>query len=156
MKCDIARTTLVVLLVVTLMSAAAMAERQDAACSLARATGTYGVSDSGAVIGVGPRAAVGSITFDAAGNANGSVTASLNGGVSSAILLGTYTVNPDCTGSANFGEYDQSGDLILTATATLMFDDNMRQFRFLFTSITLANGTALATAVNGDARKLAP
>jgi len=135
---------------------AATAQTRNSACSLARAAGTYGVSDSGTVIGTGPRAAVGSITFDAAGNANGNVTASLNGGVSSATLLGTYSVNLDCTGSATFGEYDQSENLILTATATLMFDDNMREFRFLFTSITLANGTPLVSAVNGDARKLVP
>jgi hypothetical protein len=138
------------------MCSAATAQARDAACSLVRAAGTYGVSDSGTVIGIGPRAAVGSITFDAAGNANGSVTASLNGGVSSTTLSGTYTVNSDCTGSSTFGEYDQSGNLILTATVALMFDDNMRETRFLFTSVTLANGNSLATAINGDARKLVP
>ena len=35
-------------------------------CSMATAAGTYGLSDSGTVIGVGPRAAVGQVTFDAA------------------------------------------------------------------------------------------
>ena len=37
-------------------------------CSLARAAGKYGFSDSGTVIGVGPRAADAILTLDAAGN----------------------------------------------------------------------------------------
>jgi len=125
-------------------------------CSLVRAAGTYGDSDSGTVVGVGPRAAVILLTLDAAGNAKGKVTASLNGSVTHTSLSGTYTVNPDCTGTATFGEFDQSGNLILTAAADAVWDNNMREFRFVFTSAVLADGTPLATVINGDARKLVP
>lgn len=125
-------------------------------CSMATAAGTYGLSDSGTIIGIGPRAAVGEATFDAAGNVNGTLTASLNGQVAKTILSGTYTVSSDCTGTVAFSEFDLSENLILSATADLVWDNNMREIRFLFTSVVLANGTPLATAVNGDARKLVP
>jgi len=87
---------------------------------------------------------------------HGSVTASLNGAVSSGTLSGTYAVNADCTGSTAFSEYDSSGNLLITATVTLVWDDAMREFRFLFTSAVLPDGTSLLTVVNGDARKLIP
>ncbi len=153
MKRTIALTTVVVVLTATLMSAAAAAQDRDA-CSLVRAAGAYGVSDSGTVIGVGPRAALARLTLDAAGNINGSVTASLNGGVSNTTLSGSYTVNRDCTGKSSFGEFDQSGNLLLSATVAFVWDDNMKELRFLFTSVVLADGTSLSTAINGSARKL--
>jgi hypothetical protein len=156
MKRNISLTTLVVLLAATLISGAATAQAEGAACSLARAAAAYGVSDSGTVVGIGPRAALARLTLDAAGNINGSVTASLNGGVSSSTLSGTYTVNRDCTGTSTFGEFDQSGNLLLTATVAFVWDDNMKELRFLFTSVVLPDGTSLPTVINGSARKLVP
>jgi hypothetical protein len=157
MKCNIAPRMLVILFAATLVvSMAATAQAGDSACSLARAAGTYGTSDSGTVIGIGPRAAVALLTFDAAGNFKGKVTASLNGAVTNTTASGTYTVNPDCTGTVSFSEFDQSGNLVLTATAGLVWDDNMREVRFLFTSTALPDGTPLATVIVGDARKLVP
>jgi hypothetical protein len=138
------------------VSVAAPAQAGDAACSLARAAGSYGVSDSGTVVGIGPRAAVALLTLDAAGNIKGKVTASLNGSVTDSTLSGTYTVNPDCTGTTSFGEFDQSGNLLITATVALVWDAKVREFRFLFTSAVLPDGTPLQTVINGDARKLVP
>ena len=63
-------------------------------------------------------------------------------------------MNPDCSGSASFGEFDQSGHLILTATAAVVWDDNMQEARWIFTSLVLANGTPLSTVISGNARKL--
>jgi len=123
-------------------------------CSFAGAAGNYGFSDSGTIVGVGPRAAVGSLSFNAAGQISGQVTASLNGGISQATLSGTYAVNPDCSGTTTFTELDQNGSPVLTATVAIAWDDNMREARFLFTSVVLANGTPLATAINGAARKM--
>jgi hypothetical protein len=94
--------------------------------------------------------------LDAAGNINGKVTASLNGSVTHTTLSGTYTVKPDCTGKTAFSEFDPSGNLVLTATVDLVWDDNMQEIRFIFTSVVLPNGTALAIAINGDARKTDP
>jgi hypothetical protein len=151
MKRKIAQTTVAALFAVALMAAPVHAD--DQSCSLTRAAGTYGVSDSGTIVGIGPRAAVAQLTLDAEGNIKGKVTASLNGSISKTTLSGTYTVKPSCTGTTTFGEYDSSGNLLLSATVALVWDADMREFRFLFTSAVLPNGTALATVINGDARK---
>jgi hypothetical protein len=136
-----------------MLSMATTAQAEDDSCSAARAAGTYGVSDSGTVIGIGPRAAVAQLTLDAAGHINGPFTASLNGTVTTGTLSGTYRVNPDCSGTTTFGEYDPSGTLLITATVALVWDNKMREFRFLFKSAVLPDGTSLATVINGDARK---
>ena len=122
-------------------------------CSLAGAAGQYGFSDSGMVLGIGPRVAVASLIFDTAGNISGPVTANLNGTVSQTTLAGRYTVNPDCTGTASFSEFDQMGHVIITATVAFVWDDDMKQLHFIFTSAKLANGTTLPTVINGEARK---
>ncbi|HKU27673.1 MAG TPA: hypothetical protein VJQ54_19540 [Candidatus Sulfotelmatobacter sp.] len=150
-------TTLLILFAAALfVSRTAAAQSATAPCLLSRTAGNYSFSDSGTIVGIGARAAVGSLSFDATGNVTGKVTASLNGNVSTTSLAGTYSVNPDCSGVTTFSESDQSGNLILTATVQIVWDDNMREARFLFTSVTLANGTPLATVVNGDARKVVP
>jgi hypothetical protein len=157
MKRTITSTALLMVLGATLvLSLAATAQAEQGKCSAARAAGNYGASDSGTVIGVGPRAAVAQLSLDASGNIKGNVTSSLNGAVAASTLSGTYSVNSDCTGTTTFSEFDSSGNLLLTATVSLMWDDNMRQFRFLFTSAILPDGTSLSTVVNGEARKTVP
>ena len=157
MRRYLAPMTLLFVLSVTLaLTVAAPAQAEDAACSAVRAAGTYGVSDSGTVVGIGPRAAVALLTLDAAGNIKGKVTASLNGSVTNGTLSGTFTVNPDCTGTTTFGEFDPSGNLMITATVALVWDNNMREFRFLFISAVLPDQTALATVISGDAVKIVP
>jgi hypothetical protein len=154
MKNKVARTGLASIFAAALMvSMASTAQAEGVPCSVAGAAGTYGVSDSGTIVGIGPRAAVALVTLDAEGNIKGKVTASLKGSVSSTTLSGTYSVNPDCTGTTSFGEYDSSGNLLITATLALVWDADMREFRFLFTSAALSDGTALTTVINGDARK---
>lgn len=80
----------------------------------------------------------------------------MNGSITHSTVSGTYTVNPDCTATNIISEFDQAGNLILTATEDAVFDDNMREIRFLFISAVLADGTSLAAAISGDARKLLP
>jgi len=138
------------------MAATGQAVAGDPACSLARAAGNYGVSDSGTVVGVGPRVAIGLVTLDAAGNLKGTVTASLNGIVTESTASGTYSVNPNCTGVANISEFDSSGNLLLTATESAVWDDNMREVRLIFTSAKLPDGMSLAAAISVNARKLVP
>jgi len=127
-------------------------------CSLARAAGTYAFNDSGTVVGVGPRVASGIFTLDAMGNLlNGKATSSLNGAIAQEAFSGPYTVNADCTGTFALEVFDpSSGKLLFTATLDLAWDDNMREVRFIFTSVVEPNGTALTTVTNGDARKMVP
>jgi hypothetical protein len=96
------------------------------------------------------------VKLDAVGNIKGPVTANLNGGVTNTTISGTYTVNPDCTGTMAFGEFDKSGNLQLTVTLAVVWDDNMRVFRFLFTSAVLSGGTSVPIVINGDATKVDP
>ena len=98
MKGNIAITALVIVFAATLLvNVAATAQSRDAACSFARAAGTYGFSTSGTVVGVGSRVSTGIITLDPAGNATGKATSSLNGTIAHETFTGTIAVNPDCT-----------------------------------------------------------
>ena len=127
-------------------------------CSLARAAGKYGFNDSGTVVGIGPRVATGIFTLDAAGNLlNGKATSSLNGAIAAEAFSGPYTVNSDCTGTFSLDVFDpSSGKLLFTATLNLAWDDNMRELRFIFTSVATPDGKPLTPVINGDARKLVP
>jgi hypothetical protein len=126
-------------------------------CSLARAAGRYGFSDSGTIVGVASRVAVGIFTLDAGGNLNGKATSSLNGAIADEVFSGTYMANSDCTGKfKNVQLRDLSGKLLLTITADLAWDDNMKQLRAIFTSATLPDGTPLLTVIGADATKIVP
>ncbi len=73
-----------------------------ARCPLGNATlhGSYVVFGTGTIVGVGPVTAVGVETWDGQGNTVATYTASVNGNVYPGITVtGTYSVNPDCTGS---------------------------------------------------------
>ena len=126
-------------------------------CSLARAAGKYSFNDSGTVVGTGPRVATGIFTLDAAGNLlNGKATSSLHGTIAREAFSGPYTVNSDCTGTFALNVFDSSGNLLFTAKLDLAWDDNMRELRFIFTSVALPDGKPLTPVINGNARKLFP
>lgn len=156
MKHNIASTMLVIVFAVTLVATVpATAQAEDAACSVAGAAGKYGFSDSGTVVGIGPRVATGIFTLDVAGNLlNGKATSSLNGTIADEVFSGTYTVNSNCTGTLAVTVRDPSGNLLLTITADTAWDDNMRELRIIFTSAKLPSGTALLTVINGNGRKI--
>ena len=156
MKRRIAARTLVAVCVATLVvSVSATAQTGNSACSLARAAGTYGVSDSGTIVGGGFRAAVGLLALDAIGNIDATVTVNVNGSVTQPKLSGTYSVASDCTGTTTFNEFDGSGNVVLTAEAALVWDANMQEIRFVFTSVAL-EGAPIPTVISGNARKLVP
>jgi hypothetical protein len=152
------RTLAVVFVLTLVLSMGATAQVVNPACSLARAAGTYGFSTSGTVVGVGTRVSAGIFTLDAAGNlTNGKATSSLNGAITAETFSATYRVNSDCTGTFdNLEIRDLSGKLLLTITAYLAWDDNMKQLRAIFTSATLPDGTSLLTVISADARKMVP
>jgi len=155
MKRNIARRTLLILSVATLYISMAAVAQAGGPCSPAVAAGRWAFSDSGTVFGIGPSVAEGVFTLDAAGRLlNGKFSQSLNGVITRGTFTGALMVNSDCTGTFSFDLFDLSGTELFTGTADLAFDDNVRQIRFIFTSAALPNGTPLATAVVGDARKL--
>ena len=69
-------------------------------CSVTTVQGTYSFVTTGTLDGA-PFASVGRVTFDGKGNSQGSGTISNNGVIFRDVpFTGTYTVNPDCTGSS--------------------------------------------------------
>lgn len=73
----------------------------DALCPRLNATlhGTYVVSGSGTIAGVGQVTALGEHTWDGKGNTVATNTISANGNILNVTVTGTYTVNSDCTAS---------------------------------------------------------
>lgn len=76
------------------------AAQDDPACSTASLTGSYGFVLSGTIVGVGPISIVGTIEYDGAGSLVRKETTVINGHpLLAETIQGSYTVNPDCTGS---------------------------------------------------------
>jgi hypothetical protein len=133
----------------------AVRAQDEPGCSNASVGGKWGFTTNGTVVGIGPRDSLGVFALDGAGNLmNGKATASLNGSVTNETFSGTYTVNPDCTGKLAIQIFDLSGNKILTATLDLVFDNNVRELRAIFTSAVLPNGTPLGTVITIQAKRL--
>jgi len=134
----------------------AVPSAQAGQCSLAGAAGKWGYTYTGAIIlptGAVPVAAVGRFTLDADGNLSGTQTRSNGGASAEETLTAEVTVNADCTGTGAFNVY-QSGQLVRSAVLALVFDDDSRQLRAIFESLTLANGPSLPVVITVDAKKL--
>jgi hypothetical protein len=124
-------------------------------CSTETVAGNWAFTDTGTVVGIGPRAAVGMFTLDADGNLlNGVATSSLNGNVAGETFSGTYTVNSNCTGTINVVAFDESsGAEIFALTLNTAFDDRMQELRGLFKLVVTPNGVSLPTTIALSARK---
>jgi hypothetical protein len=73
-------------------------------CSNDTMKGVYVMSGTGTVVGVGLVAVVGKVTYDGQGGGQALTTQSVNGTVQRQVAsTGSFTVNPDCTGSKTFG-----------------------------------------------------
>ena len=155
MKFAIARTKLVILFAAALivsLSAPAYARDGDE-CSLARAAGKWSFTDQGTVLGIGPRTAAGVLTLDGNGNVlNGVAASSLNGTIASETLSGTYTVNPDCSGTFDAKIFSGGAELF-EVTLFTAYDSDMREIRAVFTSVVAPNGTVLPTVIHLEGRK---
>ncbi len=125
-----------------------------AACSTASVAGRFGFTTTGSIPAVGPVAATGIFTQDASGNITGTQTRSLNGSVADETFTGTATVNSDCTGTDTVQVF-QDGSLVRTTTLQVVYDDNGREARAIFTSLVLQpSGVSLPNIITIEARKL--
>jgi hypothetical protein len=73
-------------------------------CSTASLQGSFGFTSTGTLLALpppsaGPFAEIGRQTFDGQGNTDATATLSANGNIKRVTVVGTYVVNPDCTGS---------------------------------------------------------
>src|SRR5205823_14707137 len=101
-------------------------------CSLANVAGSYGYTTSGFVrLGTFvPAAAAGRITFDGNGHVNGTQTRVVAGSSLDETYSGTYSVNPNCTGSFTvLVEPDTR-----TSTVDLVWTDNTNGVSAVFTT----------------------
>jgi hypothetical protein len=92
-------------LTLVLLSLAIGSHAEDRAnCTNATLHGSYGLHATGTIIGVGDFAAVGRFTFDGTGNLTGKLFVRVAGNNSQPPdFTGTYSVNPDCTVTDNWG-----------------------------------------------------
>jgi len=83
-----------------------VANAENKACTNATLKGAFGYSSTGTLLETyvpppfaGPFAEVGTQTFDGKGGTTAIATLSSNGNIVPITVTGTYTVNPDCTGT---------------------------------------------------------
>ena len=95
--------TLTTALAVGMAPTARAAEKE---CSNATLTGTFAFTNTGFFTAAaappaqaGPAAGVGVQTFDGNGGTTATMWVSVNGNISQVTIKGTYSVNPDCTGT---------------------------------------------------------
>jgi hypothetical protein len=158
MKRNFRATMLVVLFYTALaMTTVPTARAQDeAGCSNATAAGKWGFTTAGTVFlasGPVPVVVVGSFKLDAAGNLEGTQTRSLNYlPANRETISGTILVNSDCTATATISVF-HSGVLNRTATLDLVFVENLRGVRGVFTSAITASGANIGTVLTFDGKK---
>jgi hypothetical protein len=114
-------------------------------CSTETLEGCYATNISGIVVSnapiLGPFADVGVLTFDGNGNVSRIGTTSMNGTIVQGLqFMGTYVVNPDCTGS-----YTLQLPGNISATSNFVIDNGGREIQI----INVTNGRVLS----GVARK---
>jgi hypothetical protein len=117
-------------------------------CTVSDAAGRYGYTNSGTIVTppVGPFTAVGHATLSENGTFSGAQTTSIAGNFAEETIQGTFTVNPDCTGSATVYVYHGS-TLARTSLLKLVWDIHQNEFR----AILLTPGTNVSL----EARKMA-
>jgi hypothetical protein len=113
------------------------------------------LTSNGSLIGIGPAAATGIVTFDSKGSFSGSQTRSVNGDVADETFTGTYTINSDCTGTDVVQVYE-SGQLVRTTTLNVVYDENGRHVQGIFAKVELPDHTILPAVITIEANRLFP
>jgi hypothetical protein len=110
MKRVLLRCQVACLLAVSVFYAQSVVAQEESAkvkeCSKATLWGSFGYTSTGTLLDsyvpppfAGPFGEVGRQTFDGKGHTDATATTSSNGNIAKVTIEGTYTVNPDCTGS---------------------------------------------------------
>jgi len=112
-------------------------------CTLSDAAGRYGYTSTGSIVSppVGLFTAVGHVRFNETGTFTGAQTTSIAGNLVDEAIQGTYTVNPDCTGSATVYVYHGS-TLARISRINLVWDLRQSEAHAIF----LTPGTNISIA----------
>src|SRR6516164_9451728 len=129
-------------------------------CSTETAAGNWGITLSGTLIlptGPVPAAGVARGSFDVQGNATPGATEARNvgGGFANETLTGSWTVNPDCTGTLTVHAYE-SGVLVRTSVLSIVFVDNLNKALMVQESLTLPSGTVVPAVITAEAKRIFP
>ena len=102
-RSTIAKTFTIAAVTALALGIAPTAKADDKGCSNATLKGTFAYKATGFITAppalAGPFAGVGTQTFDGNGATTATATSSQNGNILPVTVTGTYTVNPDCTGT---------------------------------------------------------
>ena len=104
-RSTIAKTFTIAAVTALALGIAPTARANDKGCSNASLRGTFAFTSTGFITppappaALGPWVEVGTQNFDGKGTTTYTATASRNGNILQLSVTGTYTVNPDCTGT---------------------------------------------------------
>ncbi len=134
------------------------------ACSNAGLAGPWGYTETGTVVVPSPdgpvpvvAVAVGKYNFDHDGNFSGTQNSSAGGTVNTDTKVGTYVVNPDCTGTLTLQIFDPTGTILRrTSVWAIVLADNATELRGIMISMVLPNGVPLSPIMTLSAKKLFP
>ena len=112
---------------------ASKAQAADKECSNTTLKGTFAFFSTGFITApppeAGPFAIVGTQTFDGNGTTAAAARVSQNGNIIPVTLAGTYSVNPDCTGTFTV----QISPVGITTHLFFVIADNGREFQLIQT-----------------------
>ena len=143
MKRNVIRNVFTVTLTTGLaVGLATMAQAADKECSNATLKGTFAYTNTGFFTAAaappaqaGPAASVGVETFDGNGGTTATAWVSVNGNISQVTIKGTYTVNPDCTGTLTLFPSIVSPPITVPPRQVFfVIDDNGDEFRAINTT----------------------
>jgi hypothetical protein len=129
-----------------------------ARCSLSGASGSWAYTYSGTIFtpaGPVPAASVGRFSQDAGGTVTGSQTRTVAGASGVEDVSGSVSVHGDCSASATI-DVLVNGQVIRTAVLALVYDNNQKQARGIFQSLTLPNGTNVPVVITIDLARVFP
>ena len=129
-------------------------------CSTETVAGNWGVTLSGTLIlptGSVPAAGIARGSFDSQGNITPGATEARNvgGGFANETLTGSWTVNPDCTGTLTVHAYE-SGVLVRTSVLSIVFVDNLNKALMVQESLTLPDGTVVPAVITAEGERTFP
>jgi hypothetical protein len=126
----------VLTIVALALGLASVANAENKACTNATLKGSFGYSSTGTLLDTyvpppfaGPFAEVGTETFDGRGGTSATATLSSNGNIVQVTVTGTYSVNPDCTGTLTL----QISPFNATVHANFVIDKNGNAFQAIET-----------------------
>lgn len=128
-RTNIANTLAIAVTTAFALGIAPTAQAADKGCSNTTLLGTFAYKATGVITAppaeAGPFASVGTQIFDGNGGTTATAWVSQNGTIVQVTIKGTYTVNPDCTGSFTL----QISPVGLTTHYFFAIDDSATEFQ---------------------------